>query len=86
MFARTHQWDELPSDKVFDFIMTLDERMNGFPDLKKELSFYGAIRCTKKEVSDAVDQHKLLSYYVDVTHDKGRTAYAQMTMDPMNQV
>ncbi len=46
LLSKKCQWLELPTDKIFDFIYTLDQRLNGHADLKKELSYYGATRCT----------------------------------------
>ncbi len=46
VFAKKNKRSDLPSDKIFEFILELDLRMTGAPALKKELSYYGAIRCT----------------------------------------
>ncbi len=46
VFAKRNKLSELPSDKIFEFILELDFRMTGSPALNKELSYYGAIRCT----------------------------------------
>ena len=83
--ARAHNWQALPDNKIFDFIVELDNRLIQHPLLRKELSYYGAIRCTTAEVLEALDKKQLLQYRVDIAH-KGHTFYCRMTMDPMNQV
>ena len=83
--ALAHNWQALPDNKIFDFIVELDNRFIQHPLLRKELSYYGAIRCTIAEVLEAVEKKQLLQYRVDIAH-KGHTFYCRMTMDPMNQV
>ncbi len=86
LYAKKHSWSPLPTDKIFDFIYELDLRLTGAADLKKELSYYGAIRCTLQEVQRALDKGTLLDYFVEVTHNKNGTAFCRASMDPMNQV
>ena len=79
-------WSALPTDKIFDFIYELDLRLVGHADLKKELSYYGAIRCTLYEVEEALGAKTLQTFSVEVTHDKSGVAYCRASMDPMNQI
>ncbi len=74
LFAKRQSWDmlpTLPTDKIFDFIYALDQRLTGAADLKKELSYYGALRCIPQELAEALDKKTLLSYYVEVAHKLG---------------
>ncbi len=66
--------------------MTLEERLVGQTSLRKELSYYGAIRCTHQEVMTAIDKNSLLDYEVDVTHNSLGAMYCRATMDSNNQV
>ena len=71
MHAQEEKLHALPDETIFDFIMELDKRLRGFPLLRKELSYYGAIRCNPAEVEDALSNQKLAMYRVDITTKKG---------------
>ena len=86
LLAKKLLWSAFSTDKIFDFIYELDLRLTGSADLKKELSYYGAIRCTRQEVQKASNEGSLLNYSVEVTHNKNGTAFCRASMDPMNQV
>ncbi len=86
LLSKKYSWLELPTNKIFDFIYELDQRLTGHADLKKELSYYGAIRCNPQEVRTALDEESLLGYYVEVTHNKNGVAFCRVSMDPMNRV
>jgi hypothetical protein len=86
MFAKQQEWKPLPSDKIFEFVYELDLRLQGQPGLKKELSYYGAIRCTESEVQEALDNNTVTNYEVGIAHNKQGVMFCRATMDPMNQI
>ena len=84
--AKKHFWNELPTDSIFEFIYELDQRLIGAADLRKELSHYGATRCTPREVQHAIRSGTLMDYHVQITHNRNGIAFCRATMDPNNQV
>ncbi len=86
LLSKSNKWSTFPTDQIFEFIYTLDQRLQGHADMKKELSYYGAIRSTRAEVETAMVAGQLTSYYVEKTYDTKGTAFCRMSMDPMNQV
>ncbi len=86
LFAHRKAWGEFETNSIFEFIMELNRRLEGLPLLKKELSYYGAIRNNAQELDDAVQASQLLSYHVSMTNNRKGVPYFRMAMDPTNQV
>jgi hypothetical protein len=85
LFARKHKWTEFETGSIFEFVSELNRRLEGFPALKKELSYYGAIRNTAQELDDAVQASQLLSYHVSMTNNRKGVPFFRMAIDPTNQ-